>query len=61
MVEQENLTGDRLAAEVEKITKDSFVERVAGLQKEVDFLDGLGTAIDMTLEIAEGDKTYVHA
>ncbi len=61
MVEQENLTGDRLAAEVEKITKDSFVERVAGLQKEVDFMDGLGTAIDMTLEIAEGDKTYVHA
>lgn len=62
IVEQEKLTGGKLLAEVERVTRDDgFVERAADLRKEVGFINGLETAIDMTIEVAEGGKTYVHA
>lgn len=61
-IEQENLNRETLLSTIKEVMKgDHFAERAIEVQKEVSMLDGLETAIETTLEVAEGEKVCVSA
>ena len=62
MIEQENLSRETLLSTIKEIMENvCFAERAVEIQKEVSLVDGLETAIETTLEVAEGGKTCVSA
>ncbi|MFQ6068448.1 MAG: UDP-N-acetylglucosamine--N-acetylmuramyl-(pentapeptide) pyrophosphoryl-undecaprenol N-acetylglucosamine transferase [Candidatus Bathyarchaeia archaeon] len=62
MIEQENINKEVLLSTIREIMKEEcFSARAMEIQQEVSAIDGLETAIETTLEVAEGGKTHVYA
>jgi len=62
IIEQEHLNKETLLSATREIMKDGvFAERAMEIQEEVSGADGLETAIETTLEVAEGGKNHVSA
>lgn len=62
MIEQENINKEVLLSTIREIMKEEcFSARAMEIQQEVSAIDGLETAIETTLEVAEGGKTRVYA
>lgn len=62
MINQDSLEKKTLLAMVGEIMQDeSFAKRLEVIQRKVSPMDGLETAIQTTLEVAEGGKTRVSA
>jgi len=55
MIEQDSLSREALLFAIREITKDEcFMKKVTEVQKKVTVLNGLETAIETTIEVAEG-------
>ncbi len=62
MIDQDSLDKETLFSMIGDIMSgEGFAERLRTIQKEVSALDGLETAIQTTLDVAEGGKAFASA